>query len=137
MKPFWLKNPKGVMTCEEIRYWIRELMKTWPYGCLARTLGLPDLMAMKSKLRRSWIYYGEQIRFSAQIDRILRGELVPVKTGLRWDAMVVDDPVPLKQPARMQYDLQAGRLKWVPPRRGVEPVLSSFAVGVKSFVSDP
>jgi hypothetical protein len=132
------------MSCDEIRYWIRELREHhgWPGRLLARTLGLPDKGALMSKLRRSWIYPGEQIRFSRQLDHIISGELVPQRLRapsgqMRWEAVVADHPVPLQKAARLAYDLKTGRLRWVQPRMAPDPVLTSFSTAIERFLGAP
>jgi hypothetical protein len=123
-----IRSPEGVMSCEEIRHWIRELMTThrWPRRLLARVLGVRNAGAMKSKLKRSWIYPGEQLRFSRQIDRILSGELVPMKFGNRYDAVVADNPVPLAGRPVMAW-LPGVGLHWKAPRVSAAHTLPSFA----------
>jgi hypothetical protein len=123
-----IRSPKGVMSCEEIRHWFVALRRDhgWAGALLARTVGLPDKGAMTSKLRRSWIYPGEQLKFSRQLDRILSGELVPLQIGRRWEAVLADNPKPLVRQARMAYDFATGRVRWVTPRIGVDPTLPGF-----------
>jgi hypothetical protein len=127
---------KHPMSQGELRYWIREFLYNpdlgWSHckSALARCVGI-DRQGLKSKIRQgrtqAWIFRGEQIRFTAQIERLLAGELVPVKIGQRWEAMVADHPVPLKVPALMRYDLASGRLGYVAPRkRESQPTLPSF-----------
>jgi hypothetical protein len=122
------------MSTEELRYYIAFLLERWPKNCLARTLGAWNRASLKSKLHTSWIYPGEQVRFTRMIDRILSGELVPVR-GKHWrlraDAVVASHPVPLAEPARLKYSLEEGRLGWVVPRTRVTPRLLSFQLGVK------
>lgn len=135
-----IRSPEGVMSCDEIRFWIRELMDNHGWGgrLLARVLALPDRGALMSKLRRSWIYPGEQVRLSGQLDRIISGELVPVNGGQNRAgyARVADHPRPLELPARLAYDFKAGRLAWVRPRQVTPPTIPSFADGVGKFTMD-
>jgi hypothetical protein len=135
------------MTCDEIRYWLKELHEKhgWNWACLARTLRLGEAKHARSKLRRNVRFVGgEQRRCSRQIDRILSGELVtamlPGKKGPpRQQAVVADHPVPIQQPARLVYDLATGRMHWKKPRSVPEPVLPSFATALRrlTHVSDP
>jgi hypothetical protein len=129
MRPFCdrhphLRAPPGVMTCEEIRYWIRELRfnRGWRPVALSNTLGAYDSSTLMGKLKGKWIYPGEHIRFSRQLDRIISGELVP--DGVR--ARVAEHPKPLQASVRMKFDLASGRLGYVQPRVGVVPKLPSF-----------
>lgn len=124
------------MSTEELRYYIAFLIERWPKKCLARTLGAYDYGSLASKLKKSWIYPGEQIRFTRMIDRILSGELVPVRGGgrgsrIRDEAVVASNPIPMADPPRLKYSLKERRLGWVAPRARVRPQLLSFQVGVK------
>jgi hypothetical protein len=125
-----LRSPKGVMSPDEIRFWIKELLTKHGWGpCgLARAVGICDAGGLKSKLRKSWIFPGEQIRFSRQLDRIISGELIPKPIGPqgRIEAVLADNPKPLVSRPRMAYDLTAGRLGFVNPRITVPPTLPSF-----------
>jgi hypothetical protein len=127
-----VRSPEGVMSCAEIRYWIAELFKTWPKKALARALSI-DAPGLKSKLRRSWIMPGEQIRFSRVIDRILSGELICVKIGNRYEAVIAEKPVPLQGQTRLKFDLRSGRLQWQRPRIAPDPVLPAFHKGLGQF----
>jgi hypothetical protein len=122
-------NP--VMSCEEIRHWMRELHVTygWPWETLARTLGIGEGKHVVSKVRgNSYFRGGEQRRCSRQLDRILSGELVPWKPERgRVEAVVADKPVPLTRPARFVYNLKIGKLGYVVPRMTMDPILPSFA----------
>jgi hypothetical protein len=126
-----IRSPKGVMSCDEIRYWLRELTANhgWTFRALARLFGRmrrngqPNDGAVRSKLNHSWIYPGDQVVYSRQIDRILSGELV----RRRSHAVVADHPVPIHRPARMVYDFVSDRLRWVNPRLVASPTLPSFA----------
>lgn len=126
-----LRSPAGVMSCDEIRYWVRFLLDHgWRTLCLARTLGFRDATphsSLKSKLRRSWIYPAEQVRMSTALDRIISGELVQVQCGNKFEAMIADNPRPLELPMRLAYDFSTGRLRYVRPRTTVEPLLPSFS----------
>lgn len=123
--------PVGVMSCDEIRYWLNELMRRgWGHKHLARLLGRerPERNPIKRKANgKEWIYWGEQVRYSRQIKRILSGELIQVGQKKRFDskdpyrAVLAKNPVPLVPPSRWVYD---GRLRLVP--WGFEPPLPSF-----------
>ena len=135
-----LRSPPGVMSCDEIRYWISVLPSEhgWGKHCLSRTLGLHNPGSMMSKLKRSWIFPSEQIRLSRQIGRIISGELVCVSMPFngktrKFEAVVADNPVPLQRPARMAYDFVSGRLRWVRPHVGTAPVLPSFATALQNL----
>jgi hypothetical protein len=131
-----IRSPKGVMSCDEIRHWLSVLHGQfgWPWETLARTLGIGEGKHVASKLRgNSWIYPGEQIRMSRQLDRIISGELVCEKRGQRVDAVLADNPAPLTTKARMVYDLKAGRIRWVAPRLAPDPLLPSFHSGLTKF----
>jgi len=143
MMPFTADHPRnrappGVFSCEEIRYWIKELTTRyeWSATALASALGFHDKWAPQSLLckiraRPAWIYPGEQIRISRGLERVLSGELVCRRTEIRGRrrvfAVVADHPVPLKRPPRWRYNLAALRLERViglPPRPS--PALPSF-----------
>jgi hypothetical protein len=110
-----LRSPKGVMSPDEIRFWIKELLTKHGWGpCgLARAVGICDAGGLKSKLRKSWIFPGEQIPR-------------PIGPNGRIEAVLADNPKPLVSRPRMAYDLTAGRLGFVNPRITVPPTLPSF-----------
>lgn len=117
------------MSCDEIRYWLRELMaRGWSCSALTRVLGASNDGSLISKLKRSWIYPSEQIRFTRQLDRILSGELVQARCGKwgRLEGVLADNPVPIRRPARMVYDLKTGKVGYVAPRPTIVPMLPSF-----------
>jgi hypothetical protein len=122
------RSPLPVMSADEIRHWIKELRGTYGWGrkCLVRTLGAYDDRTLYGKLKGKWFYRGERKRFSRQIDRILSGELICMKRGQRYDAVLADHPVPLRVPARMKFDFATGRVGWVRPRAGSELTLRGF-----------
>jgi hypothetical protein len=127
---------RGVMSCDEIRHWLSVLHEQigWPWETLARTLAIGEGKHVASKVRgNSWIYPGEQIRMSRQLDRIISGELVCEKRGQRVDAVLADNPQPLRQPARLAFDLSTGRLRWVQPRLAPHPMLPSFRSWLTKF----
>jgi len=124
-----VRSPKGVMGCDEIRHWLSVLHQQfgWPWETLARTLGIGEGKHVASKVRgNSWIYPGEQIRMSRQLDRILSGELVCEQCGRRVDAVLADSPTPLANKPRLVYDLNASGMRWVAPRLALKPALPSF-----------
>jgi len=130
--------PVDVMSCNEIRHWMRELHATygWPWETLARTLGLGEGKHAASKVRgNSWFKGGEQLRCRRGLDRIISGELVLSKPNNygRIDAVLADHPVPLSQPGRLKFDFASNRLRWVIPRQAPHPVLPSFRSGLSKF----
>lgn len=127
-----VRSPAHAMSCDELRFYIRFLLDRWPPSLVARLLAI-DLAGLKSKLRRSWIYPGEQLRFTKAIDRILAGELRPVKIGRTWHAELVERPVPIKVPPRMVLNLETMRLHYVPPRITRNQVLPAFHTGFNKF----
>lgn len=139
MRPY-RSPPAGVMTPEEIRYWLKELLRRgWTAICLQRTLGAKR--GIKQKMSGdAWIYPTEQVRFSKQLQRIISGELVqqavdpnapPCSHKSKRNAVLAEHPVPLSGPMTMVYDFRAGRLAL----RSTEPErkLPSF----KSLLNDP
>lgn len=130
-----IRSPQGVMSCDEIRFWITQLLEQgWRPTALAHVVGIHTGNNCASHLRRkltgSWIYPGEQIRFSNGLKRILAGELVCVHLGGRngnsWGAVVASNPVPLRLPTRLRYNLGAGRLEYAPTVLECKPTLPSF-----------
>jgi len=129
-----LRSPQGAMSCDELRYWIKTLLEEfdWRPLPLARALGIwtDNRHAgghVVRKLSGGWIYPGEQIRFSRGIRKIIAGELVCAKvSGREWGAVVANNPRPLRLPARLRYNLGAGRLEYVPKELGTKPTLPSF-----------
>jgi hypothetical protein len=123
-----LRYRNDVMAADEIRYWLKILHQDhgWRYRCLGRVLGIGMGKHVVSKIRgNSWIYGGEQLRMSVQLDRIIRGELVPIVTGRRQDAQLCDPPRPLETRRRMRVALgkNGARLEWVamrPKREGTQ-----------------
>lgn len=99
---------------------------------------------------REWIYPTEQLRMSVQLRRIISGELVlkqrvngfklrgvrKVRNGQPqfhdgvpvYDAVLADDPQPLRMPQQIQmrYDLRSGRLVQLPTLMEPENPLPSF-----------
>jgi hypothetical protein len=110
------RSPVGCMSCDEIRYWLVALRKEhgWKLMALVRFLGLPDGGALRSKLRASWIYPGEQLRMSRQIGRIISGEVVCQPLGRnRWEAVIADSPQPLRHQGRWAINIQTGRIGYI------------------------
>ncbi len=73
MRPFYrdhphIRSPKGVMSCDDIRYRLSVLHERhgWTWETRARTLGIGEGKRLKGKLTGSWIYPGEQIRGPAR-----------------------------------------------------------------------
>jgi hypothetical protein len=105
--------PPGVMSCAGIRYWLKYLRSIgWGNHCLQRTCGFPRNQCHRKMNGSSWIYPKEQIRASYTIRRILAGELVQVKRGRRFDAVMAEHPVPVRVPPRLVYDIRVGRIEW-------------------------
>jgi hypothetical protein len=124
-----------VLSCDELRYWMKELYTNpalgWAghSGCLASAFGIDGACpagTYKGCFRRSWIYPGQQLRFSRQLAKILAGEIVCRKVGGHHKAVLADSPQPLRLPTRMRYDLGAGRLGWAPTVVPTGPRLPSF-----------
>lgn len=123
--------PVGVMSCDEIRFWLNELFRRgWGHRHLGRVLGVkyPFKCNVNRKANgKEWIYWKEQVRFSRQIKRILSGELIEVGRKVNHHparAVLAEKPVPLAPPNKWVYDRQLGRLKLV--SAGFEPPLPSF-----------
>lgn len=117
------ETPPGALSCDELRFWIRWLLKTpgtpWGPMQLGRAFGCagqqPDA-AVLTKLSGGWIYPSQQLRWSKQLPRVLSGELVPVRIGQRREVRVAEKPQPLRLPARWRYDLKRGKLEHHPFR---------------------
>lgn len=130
------------MSCDEIRYWIRELVENEALGwkgrktAIATALGIHTDRACAHLSRKldpdCWIYPGEQIRFSKGIGRILAGELVcRLRTGVHrgvpsYRPVLADDPKPLALPKRLRYNLGTGRLEHVSSPLVSRPTMPSF-----------
>lgn len=126
--PHW-KPPPDVMSCEEIRWWMRELRRRgWNRGATQRALGMPKQDWRKAD-GKEWIYPREQIRFSRQLGRIIRGEVVLHEPGFGFhvqDALINPNPTPLRMPMQMKYDMQARRFRLVPMLPPPENPLPNF-----------
>ena len=133
------RPPPGVMSCEEIRWWIMEVWKRqgWGSNVLARYLGMHKnaTTPRRKALGVEWIYPREQIRFSHRLDRIISGEVVcrpgrrgwpKYGVGVRGEAVLADVPKPLEQPRTWAWDMKRQRLVPVPPRPMHLPVLPTF-----------
>jgi hypothetical protein len=131
------------MSCDEIRYWIREIITNPDWGwkgrgtAIATVLGIHTGRSANSHLRRKldpdcWIYPGEQIRFTKGLRRILAGEVKVVEgrcprgRARTWNVVVVDNPVPLPRPRRLRYNLATGRLEHVTDPLESRPSIPSF-----------
>lgn len=131
MRPYQTPPP-GVMSQDEQRYWLTELLERrgWGYNVLARTLGCRGDLNRKRR-GKEWFYPTEQVRFSHQLQRIISGELVCVpgkaKCGPNGKkrAVIADHPVPLAPPTKLVYDMKAKGLRAVPTRE-LGPALPSF-----------
>ncbi len=132
MKPFYHDHPlrtsppDWAYSCDELRFWIKHLLKSpgtkWGPQALGLALGCggPDprkvVYAKIGERKRGWIYPSEQLRFSRQLPRILSGELEPTKINGKIAVRVSDNPQPLKLPPRWRYDLKRGKLERHPFR---------------------
>ena len=124
--PFAVNQP-GVMSCDEIRYWMGELRRRgWGMHVLSRTLGRPAANPnIQPKIDgRQWIYPSEQKRWSEVLKRILSGELICIPgkkhgRGYTGRAVVATDPQPLVAPT--QFVWQRGGLR-VQSRGFVRPL---------------
>jgi hypothetical protein len=129
------------MSQDEIRHWLGRLHRefAWPWNTLARVCALGEGKHAKSKVRgNSRFVGGEQPRCSRQLKRIINGELVlsePNSRGQR-DAVLADNPTPLKGAAHMVFDLESGRIVWrITPLP--QPTLTSFRKGIERFLGKP
>lgn len=138
--PHW-KPPPDVMSCEEIRWWMRELRRRgWNRGVTQRALGMRFHNWVKAYPDGAWIYPGEQIRFSRALGRIIRGEVVMQVTGksghgrgqrAQEAVLVVRNQQPLPMPMQMKYDMRARRFRIVPQQVPPENPLPDFKKLVK------
>lgn len=158
-RDFPLKEaPKGAMSCDEIRHWMRKLWEDpalgWadkPKSCLANGLGFYDVapdasLAAKftTTRTRAWIYPSEQVRLSRQLKLLLAGAVVPKIVGRyphrrdlpRWAPVLADDPRPLPVRPGQRYDLKRGRLEYFVPDLAYTDVLPSFQT-LLSRAQDP
>jgi hypothetical protein len=143
---------RTVLSQSELRYWIDQFLHNPAMGwshcklCFARYLEI-DLSGLRSKIRQgrtqAWFRGGEQLRFSARIRRALSGQVAPqrirAKSGQwKWQAMMADDPKPIRQPGRFRYDFSSRRLEFVPPTiASSEPTLPSFRTAFELFFRPP
>ncbi len=120
------------MSHDEIRYWLRELYYNAEWGWsvhkseLARALGFSSDTPhsdLKSKLRNSWIYPGEDVRLARRIREILEGQFVLRPTGKMhsgkplYQATYIDPPEPPRS--------RATRLQWTIGKQGLKIGLQS------------
>lgn len=131
--------PPGVMTVEEIRYWLLALPAKhgWEKLALSRTLGIKDRTSgsIRGKARGTqWIYRTEQKRFSQVLKRIIAGELVcvPWQRAVRGYAVIADHPVPLPQPVQYQFSFKRGLVSKVLPRHERVSRVPSFRTAMKN-----
>lgn len=137
--PRW-KPPPGVMSCEEIRWWMLELHRRgWNRGVMQRTLGMHH-HDLRKAYGKDWIYPTEQVRFSRQLKKIISGELVLKARTLRghrstkgqpatkrgFDAVLAENPQPLRMPMKMGFDMKTGRIKLTPQFMPPENPLPNF-----------
>lgn len=127
------------MSCAEIRWWICELRRRgWNRGVMQRLLGTKHHNWRKAD-GKEWIYPGEQVRFSRQLGRVIRGEVVMQPTGrhARRDkftgrndcqkaVVITRNPQPLPMPMQVKYDMRAGRFRLVPQQVPIENPLPDF-----------
>lgn len=123
-------TPPDCMSCEEIRFWLRELREHHHYGhkTLVRALGARNETSLRRKADgRAWIYPTEQTRWSAVLKRIISGELKYIPPLQRKGCFVIaDHPVPLVQPLRMNFDLRTGKVSQRSRLELPAPTLPSF-----------
>lgn len=99
------RNPE-ILSCEEIKHWIRELAYNPHWGWsqnktnLGRALGFAEYSkaSMLSKLRRGWIYPTEQVRLSERIRLIVNGYLIPNYNERPASYEYVNPPRPKAKP---------------------------------------
>jgi hypothetical protein len=117
------------MSVEEIRWWLKELLRRhgWGTRVLGRTMGLRNPQCVMAKADgRQWIYPREQVRMSYVLKRIISGELICIPgRGHKGKAVIADNPVRLRMPLRMKFDVRTGRVGFVPLELPA-PTLPSF-----------
>ena len=136
MRPWPGETRDDVMSTDEIRWWLKELMdnRGWGACCLTRTLGLVDDRKAKVTKKadgRSWIYRGEQRRMSKQLKRIIAGEIVVENLrrqgrGWRQRAVLADRPEPLRQGLHWNINLARGARVTLKPPDPPAPILPNF-----------
>jgi hypothetical protein len=106
-----------MMSVDEIRYWLPELRRRgWGRHNLRRTLAMKADCLNQKASGRQWIYKCEQRRWSRQLERIIAGELVPVRGvpgHVKDKAVLAPHPQPLVPSTQFAYDLKRGRLHLV------------------------
>ncbi len=118
--PHEIINPR-VMRFEEIRWWLKELSTNPEWGwCPGGVAGLERSLGMgkcklKSKLKTSWIWPREQFRFTARINDIREGYIVPTRfKGGKVEGVYHDPPIPpvvKDKPKSINFSINAsGRL---------------------------
>lgn len=127
------------MSCEEIRWWMRELRRRgWNRGVMQRLLGSRHHNWCKAD-GKDWIYPTEQIRFSRQLRRVIAGEIVlkvyprPSAYQRKQDAVLAAHPVPLVAPLKKVYSLKLGRLVDVPAYTPPENPLPDFRTALTNL----
>lgn len=133
----YVKPPPGVMTAEEIRYWLNALLTVhgWTPTGLGRTLGMkhPAQHIPGKANGTNWLYRTEQLRFSRVLKRIISGELVHRPyTHILSGCRLADHPVPLPQPVRYEFDPQVGKVVRILPRREGTSTVPSFQTALKN-----
>jgi hypothetical protein len=131
-----------VMTFETIRFWMRELTSNPEYGWtkagLERTLGIPAA-TLKQRLTVKWIWPKEQVRFTARLNEILEGRIVPRLVGARQrqEGVYVDPPQPPKVSATKELKFTT-RIKGLPfaDRPGALPQFGQAFRGVAMWDPD-
>jgi hypothetical protein len=131
------------MSSDALRQWLKLLHERhgWPWETLARTLGIGEGKHVVSKVRgNSRFVGGEQKRCTRQLRRIISGELVLAERrnsqgGKRCDAVIADNPQPIRGAHRMAIDLRRGGL--VVRRREPlpQPTLLSFKTALTKFLN--
>jgi hypothetical protein len=123
-----------VMRFEVIRNWMRILSTDPAYGWvpggldgLSRALGM-GTGGVKRKLSTAWIWPREQVRFTARINEIIDGYIVPKRFGRRVDGVYTDPPKPpnVKVPRRLILQAQVGGLRVLTAPRSAPPQMPAF-----------
>lgn len=143
-----LNAPPGVLSCEEIRFYLKELIENpafgWShaYAALEIAFGMsnPSKQWLKTKIKRAWIYPAEQIRFSSVIKKILAGEWVPKrlpdgpKGRMVWMPVRADPPVPISAARQgcWKVDLESGRLSFSRPPVSFTPETPAFSAWLRN-----
>lgn len=135
------------LSCDEIRFYLKQLIENPDFGwshayrALEAAFGMeePAKHRLRQKLRRSWIYPGEQIRFSRVTREILAGTLVPKllpdgkKGRVVWMPARAARPVPIAAAQRgcWKVDFQSGRLSFSRPPVSFTPEAPAFSTWLR------